>query len=317
MISTSVLMCRKRSWTCAGSTPRATPVTSASATTPRGAKRSVISSPRDQSVLIVLEATGGYETACVIALLEAGHPSLAVVNPRQVRDFAKAQGKLAKTDRVDAQVIAEFAEAIRPTPRSFKDAQQQRLETLLARRQQLLQMIVAEQNRLELAPQELAKELRVHLRWLRKRLDDLDDKLKRLIKQTPLWREKDELLRSVPGVEDVTAQRLLASLPELGTLDRRQIAALVGVAPFNRDSGTLQGRRAVWGGRAPVRAALYMATLCASRFNPVIRAFYQRLRERGKPVKVALTACMRKLLTILNAMVKADQHWQDRSRSTA
>lgn len=264
-----------------------------------------------ESGLIVLEATGGYELALVTELVEAGQRQVAVVNARQVRDFAKALGRLAKTDQIDAHVIARFAEAIKPEPRPFKEAQTRRLESLLSRRRQLLEMLTAEHNRLELSEAEVAKDLRAHIRWLENRVKEVEGKLKRLIEHSPIWREKDALLRSVPGVGEVTSQQLLASLPELGQLNRRQIAALVGVAPLNRDSGTLLGQRSVWGGRAPVRAVLYMAALSASRFNPVIRAFYQRLRERGKPVKVALTACMRKLLTILNAMIKNHHPWQE------
>lgn len=262
-----------------------------------------------ESVLIVLEATGGYELALVTELVDADQRQVAVVNARQVRDFAKASGQLAKTDRIDAEMIARFAEAIKPVPREFKDAQTRRLEALLARRRQLLEMRVAERNRLELAHNESAKDIRAHVRWLEKRVKEVEGKLQRVIRESPLWREKDELLRSVPGVGDVTAQQLLASLPELGELNRRQIAALAGVAPFARDSGTLKGKRTVWGGRAEVRAVLYMAALSASRYNPVIKVFYQRLREAGKPFKVALTACMRKLLTILNAMLKANRPW--------
>jgi len=262
------------------------------------------------SVLIVLEATGGYELALVSELVSAGQRQVAIVNARQVRDFAKASGELAKTDRIDARVIARFGEAIKPVPRPFKDAQTRRLEALISRRRQLLEMLMAERNRLELAQDEYAKDLRAHIRWLEKRVKDVEGKLKRLIRESPLWREKDELLRGVPGVGDVTSQQLLASLPELGELNRRQIAALAGVAPFARDSGTLKGKRTVWGGRAEVRTALYMAALSASRFNPVIKLFYQRLRAAGKPFKVALTACMRKLLTILNAMIKANRPWR-------
>lgn len=263
-----------------------------------------------ESVLIVLEATGGYEQALVSELVEAGQRQVAVVNARQVRDFAKALGELAKTDRRDAQVLARFAGAVKPVPRPFKDEQTRRLESLLGRRRQLLEMLLAERNRLELAQGEYAKDVRAHVRWLEKRVKDVEGKLRRLIRESPLWREKDDLLRSVPGVGDMTSQQLLASLPELGELNRRQIAALAGVAPFARDSGTLSGKRTVWGGRAPVRAVLYMAALSASQCNPAIRAFYQRLRSAGKPAKVALTACMRKLLSILNAMVKSGCHWQ-------
>ena len=260
--------------------------------------------------LIVLEATGGLEIAVVSALVEAGLLPV-VINPRQVRDFAKATGRLAKTDTLDAEVIARFAQAIQPSPRPLKSEQAQQLDALLTRRRQLIEMLSAEQNRLHQAPQVLHADIEAHIQWLRKRLDDGDSQLKALIQSSPLWRAKDQLLNSVPGVGPVTALTLIAELPELGSLNRREIAALVGVAPFNRDSGTFKGQRTIWGGRAAVRTALYMAALSAKQFNPVIKAFYQRLREAGKPAKVALTACMRKLITILNAMVKNNTSWQE------
>jgi len=262
-----------------------------------------------QPALVVLEATGGLELPLVAALAAAAVP-LAVVNPRQVRDFAKAMGRLAKTDRLDAQTLALFAERVRPTPRPLPDAEAQALGALLARRRQLVEMRTAEKNRLGSALSRVKPGVQDHINWLEQELTKLDDELGRTLRQSPLWREKEDLLRSVPGVGPVLTLTLLAELPELGTLDRRQIAALAGVAPLNRDSGTLRGKRTTWGGRASVRAALYMATLVASRYNPLIRSFYQRLCAAGKPKKVALTACMRKLLTILNAMLKHHVPWQ-------
>ncbi len=259
--------------------------------------------------LIVLEATGGLETALAAALAAAGLP-VAVVNPRQVRDFAKATGRLAKTDALDADVLAHFAEAVRPQARPLPDAATQALAALVTRRRQLQEMLVAEQNRLRLAPAPVQRGLQAHIAWLQRQVKDLDRDLAQAIRQSPAWRAQDDLLRSVPGVGPVLASTLVAELPELGRLTRRQIAALVGVAPLNGDSGQRRGPRRCWGGRAPVRATLYMATLAATQWNPVLRAFYQRLLAAGKLKKVALTACMRKLLTILNAMVKAGTRWQ-------
>jgi transposase len=221
-----------------------------------------------------------------------------------VRDFAKATGRLAKTDCLDAQVLAHFADAVRPEPRPLPDAQSQELAALLARRQQLIQMLTAEKNRLGTTLPPVRSRLQAHINWLEEELMALDKDLGNLISKSPLWRVKDDLLQSAPGVGPVVSLTLLADLPELGTLNRQQISALVGVAPLNRDSGLLHGRRKVWGGRGRVRAALYMATLTATRRNPRIKAFYQRLLEAGKAKKVALVACMRKLLCILNAMVK-------------
>ncbi len=258
--------------------------------------------------LVVLEATGGLEEPLVGALAAAGLP-VVVVNPRQVRDFAKATGRLAKTDALDATVLAHFAATVRPTPRPLPDAATQSLAALVTRRRQLVEMLTAERNRLGSAPRALRAEIQAHITWLKRRLGRLDTDLGQAIRTSPAWRVQDDLLQSVPGVGPVLATTLLASLPELGTLNRRAIAALVGVAPLNRDSGTFRGRRRVWGGRAAVRAVLYMGTLVAVRHNPVLRAFYQRLRGAGKLPKVALTACMRKLLTILNAMLKHQQRW--------
>ena len=237
----------------------------------------------------------------MVAALAADALPVVVVNPRQVRDFARATGTLAKTDALDAAVLAHFAQAVQPPVRPLRDAETQVLNSLAARRHQVMTMLVAEKNRLgSAATLAVRPRIEAHMTWLEQELDDLDKSLR----QSPVWREKDDLLRSVPGVGEQLSLTLLACLPELGTLDRRQIAALVGVAPFNRDSGTLRGKRTVWGGRARVRAALYMGALVASRFNPVIRDFYQRLRAAGKPKKLALTACMRKLLVILNSMLK-------------
>jgi len=259
--------------------------------------------------LVLLEASGGLEMPLVAALATASLP-IVVVNPRQVRDFARATGKLAKTDAIDAQVLAHFAEAVRPAPRPIADADAQALSALVARRHQLISMLVSEKNRLGTALSSVRPYIQTHIAWLEQALSDLDNHLSHTLHQSPFWREKEDLLRSVPGVGPQLALTILAYLPELGTLDRRRIAALVGVAPFNRDSGTLRGRRAVWGGRSRIRAILYMGALVATRHNSVIRAFYERLLAAGKPKKVALTACMRKLLTILNAMMKHRTPWR-------
>jgi transposase len=258
--------------------------------------------------LIVLEATGGYEAAVVAALATTGLP-VVVANPRQVRDFAKATGQLAKTDAIDAQVLALFAERVRPMPRLLPDEAAQALDALLTRRRQLVEMLTAERNRLLVARPAVRRDLQQHIRYLERRLREADDDLHTAVKTSPLWRVKDDLLQSVPGVGRVVSLTLLAELPELGRLSSKEIAALVGVAPLARDSGTLRGKRLVYGGRAPVRAVLYMAALVASKCNPVIRAFYERLRAAGKPAKVALTACMRKLLVILNAMARSGTSW--------
>lgn len=259
--------------------------------------------------LVLLEATGGLETPLTGALAAANLPVVAV-NPRQVREFAKATGKLAKTDAIDAQVLAHFAEAVHPSPRPLPDAQTQAIAALLARRRQMVAMLVTEKNRFRTASVPVRRRIQTHIAWLEQDIKDLDQDLGNTLRQSPLWREQEQLLRSVPGVGPVLSLTLMAQLPELGTLRRRQIASLVGVAPLNRDSGTLRGKRTVWGGRATVRAALYMGALVASRWNPVLRTFYQRLLKAGKPKKLALTACMRKLLTILNAMVKHHVPWQ-------
>jgi len=260
--------------------------------------------------LIVLEATGGLERSVSGALGSAQLP-VVVVNPRQVRDFAKALGQLAKTDRIDAEVLARFAEAIRPPLRPLPDKVSLELRSLIARRRQLIEMMVAEKNRLSTASKAVRKRIEAHIRWLETELDRADKDLDHSIRQSPIWCENEDLLRSVPSVGPVVSRTLLAELPELGRLNRKQIAALVGIAPLNCDSGTFRGRRGIWGGRATVRAVLYMAALVASRRNSVIRNFYKRLRDKGKAPKVALVACMHKLLTILNAMIKHKTHWSE------
>jgi len=257
---------------------------------------------------IVLEASGGWELPLLAALGSAELPVVAV-NPRQVRDFAKARGTLAKTDRLDAQVLAHFAAAVQPALRPLPTAATQALAALVSRRRQLLDMLVAEQNRTSTAPPAIRTDIQTHIAWLRQRLTGLDQQLAATLRASPLWRAQEDLLRSVPGIGPVASVTLLAQLPELGTLDRKQIAALVGVAPLNRDSGTRRGQRSIWGGRASVRSALYMAALVGIRHNPVLRAFYARLLAAGKPKKVALTACMRKLLVICNALLKHGTRW--------
>jgi transposase len=258
--------------------------------------------------LLLLEATGGLELP-VATVLGAGGLPVAVVNPRQVRDFAKATGSLAKTDAVDAAVLARFAEAVRPLPRPTPDAATQALAALVRRRRQLVEMLTAERHRRATAAPAVRPRLAAHIRWLQRELDALTADLEAALRQHPCWRVQDDLLRSVPGVGPILAVTLLAGLPELGQLSRRAIAALVGVAPWSRDSGARRGPRRCWGGRADVRAVLYMGTLAGIRHNPLLRAFYQRLRQAGKRKKVALVACMRKLLTILNAMLKQHRPW--------
>jgi transposase len=259
--------------------------------------------------LIVLEATGGYQRAVVAALAAAGLP-VAVVHPRHARDVAKATGQLAKTDALDARALAHVAEAVRPTPRPLPDAQADELRALLARRRPVVAMRTAEQNRLGSAPARLQADIQAPLTWLNTRLAALDDDLDTTLRASPVWREREALLRSVPGIGPVCARTLRLDLPELGTLSRQRLAALVGVAPLHCDSGTFRGSRTIWGGRAHVRATLYMSALVAVRYNPVLKKSYEHLRAAGKPAKVALTACMRKLLTILNAMVKHRTPWQ-------
>jgi transposase len=262
---------------------------------------------------IVLEATGGYE-AVVAAALATNDLPVVIVNPRQVRDFARATGQLAKTDRIDAQVLAHFAEAIRPEARPLPDATTRALSALVARRRQLQEMLTAEQNRLMAAavqdgPEPLREQLGEHIDWLRRQLKQLDDDLNQQVQSSPLWREREQLLRTIPGIGKIVSATLLSQLPELGQLDRKAIAKLVGVAPLNNDSGTFHGRRRIWGGRAAVRAALYMGALVATRYNPPIRAFYTRLLAAGKPRKVALVACMRKLLLQAHAVLRTNTPW--------
>ncbi len=258
--------------------------------------------------LVVLEATGGFEMLAALTLAKVGLP-IAVVNPRQVRHFAKAMGRLAKTDALDAGMLAEFAQRVRPQPRPLPEDAAQLLESLLTRRRQIVDMLTADKNRLGFARGPVQRDIRPHIRWLEKRLTDVDGDRQDAVTASPLYHATAALLRSVPGVGQVTTLTLLATLPELGQLSRHQIAALVGVAPMNRDSGTVRGKRMVWGGRAPVRAVLYMAALVGLKHNPVLRVFYDRLRTAGKPFKVAATACMRKLLTILNAMLHQNRRW--------
>lgn len=260
---------------------------------------------------IVLEATGGFEKPLRMAL-QASRLPVSVVNPRQARDFARASGRLAKTDRIDAQVLSGFGRAIRPPLCRASDSKQEELRALAARRRQLKAMISAEKNRLGTAAPTIAPDIQEHIELMEKQLRKVDEDTARLLQSSAGWKASEQLLRSVPGVGPVLASTLIADLPELGTLDRRRIAALVGVAPLSCDSGTLRGRRVVWGGRAPIRTVLYMATLVATRHNPVIRVFHQRLRDASKSPKVAIVACMRKLLTILNAIAKARTPWTPR-----
>ena len=279
----------------------------------RGARTLAERLKRDAPALVVLEATGGYELAAVAALAAAGLP-VVVANPRQVRDFARATGQLAKTDRIDAGVLALFAERVRPEVRPLPNEEAQELDAVLTRRRQLLEMLTAERNRLGQVAgrgrRPVKKSLKAHIAFLERELRVADTDLGAMVRASPAWREKDDLLRSVPGVGPVLSLTLLAELPELGRLSRREVAKPAGVAPLARDSGTLRGHRYVHGGRASVRAVLYMAALVATRRNPVIRAFYERLLAAGKPKKLALVACMRKLLTILNAMARSGVRWE-------
>ena len=258
--------------------------------------------------LVVLEATGGYEYAAVVALSVAGL-AVAVVNPRQVRDFARATGRLAKTDRIDAQVLARFGAAIQPEARPLPSEAVHELDQLVTRRRQVRDMLQAEKNRRDLARGGVKCQIQEHIDWLQRQLTAIEDDLRARIEASPLWRATEDLLRSVPGVGPTTAFTLLAELPELGTLSKREIAALVGVAPFARDSGTLRGKRAIWGGRTSVRTCLYMAAVTASRHNPLLKTFYLRLLDNGKAKKLALIAVVRKLLVILNAMVVSGTPW--------
>lgn len=274
-----------------------------------GINKTVIRLKKLSPALIVLEPTGGLE-ASIAAALAAEEIGVAIVNARQIREFARATGKLAKTDRIDAQVMAEFASAIKPQVRPLRDEENQEIKALVSRRRQLLEMLTAEKNRSAIARKHVKPNIMKHVEWLKKEVDDIDRNLRSRIEASPIWRAKDDLLRSIPGVGNVLSATLLAELPELGTLSRKQIAALVGVAPLNRDSGHMKGKRSVWGGRASVRAVLYMAALVGTRYNPVIKTFYQRLLQKGKAKKVALVACMRRLLIIMNAILKYRKPWQ-------
>ncbi|MCE5238785.1 IS110 family transposase [bacterium] len=262
--------------------------------------------------LVVLEATGGYQNAAALALQEAGF-AVVVMNPRPIRDHARSNNVLAKTDRLDAAVIADFAREKQPPVRPLPDAQARLLGALMDRRRQLVQMLAVEKNRLQQAPPALARDITQHIQWLNKRLKQLDRDLDDRIRQSPLWHERDQILRSAPGIGPAVSHTLLVELPELGQLKAKQISALVGVAPLNRDSGKFRGHRSIWGGRSQVRSMLYMAVVSAVRHNPVIRTFYQRLKRAGKTSKVALVACMHKLLIILNAMLKQRQYWAPRA----
>lgn len=259
--------------------------------------------------LVVLEASGRYERPAAAAIAAAGI-TVSVVNPRQARDFAKAMGRLAKTDKIDSGILARFAAAVGPRPSVLPDEEAQVLQAILTRRRQLLEMLTAENNRLQMATPTVAKRIRAHMKWLRKELERTGKDLDEAVEASTTWQENEALLRSVPGVGPILARTLLAELPELGKLDHRRLSALVGVAPFNRDSGTFRGKREVWGGRAPVRATLYMGALVATRHNPVLKEFYGRLLSAGKPKKVALVACMRKLLSILNAVLRDRSCWR-------
>jgi transposase len=258
--------------------------------------------------LIVVEASGGIEQPIVAELFMEKLP-VAIVNPTRVRNFARSTGQFAKTDKLDARLIAHFAQAVRPQVRPLRTAEQEHLNALVTRRRQVVQILTAEKNRRSTVYNTLRKRLQQHIEWLNAELEALDEEIEQYIKERPYWRKNAALLRSVPGVGPVTASTLLAELPELGTRNRKQIAALVGVAPLNKDSGKMRGKRRVFGGRAPVRRVLYMAALVATRVNPVIRAFYEHLLAQGKEKKVALTACMRKLLVILNSMIRNQQSW--------
>ena len=260
-------------------------------------------------MMIILEATGNLEMP-LAAALQADRLPVVVINPRQVRDFARATGALAKTDTIDARILALFGARVKPEIRPLPDKNARDMRSLLTRRRQLVEMLTAEHNRLFQTHEDIRLGIEAHIKWLEKTLSDINDDLERRIKRSPSWLEKDNLLKSVPGVGKVVSSSLLIELPELGKLNRRKIAALVGVAPLNRDSGTMRGRRTVWGGRAKLRSTLYMAALVASRHNPIIAAFYQRLVNAGKAKKVALVACMRKLLIILNAMMRTMSAWQ-------
>lgn len=274
-----------------------------------GYRRLIEGLPSPSGVLIVFEATGGYEHRAAKALREAGF-AVAVVNPTRVRRFAEALGILAKTDRIDAQMIAHFASVAQPAVNGAQTPLEEQLAACVERRRQLLVELVAEKNRLATCPECVRADIQEHVDWLEAHIEQLEGQIQGLIREQPQWRERAELIDSVPGVGTVTAATLVAELPELGLLNRQQIAALVGVAPFNKDSGPKRGKRRILGGRGGIRRTLFMATLSATRYNPVIRTFYQSLCQRGKEKKVALVACMRKLLVILNAMLKKGEPWR-------
>ena len=259
--------------------------------------------------LIVIEATGGLELVAVAELASAGLP-VTVVNPTRVRQFARGTGQLAKTDKLDAKILAHFAQAVRPEVRPLRTEQGEHLAALVTRRSQIVEMLTAEKNRKCTVRLQLRDRVQKHIDWLKQELRALDEEIERFIDSNPSWKQKEKLLRSVPGVGRVTAATIIANLPELGTIDRRKIAALVGVAPLNKDSGRKRGKRRVFGGRSSVRRVLYMATLSGTQSNPIIRAFYQQLVDRGKDKKLALTACMRKLIVILNSMVQHQEPWR-------
>jgi transposase len=259
--------------------------------------------------LIVLEPTGGFEMLVVAEMTRAGLP-VAVVNAKRVRDFARATGQLAKTDKLDAKVLAHFASALRPAVRTLRNEEEEQLTALLTRRRQVVDMLTVEKNRLVTVRAKMRSDIEAHVDWLSASLKELDKEIEDFVKASPVWKAKDALLQSVPGVGPVTSATMLGMLPELGILNRQEIAALVGVAPINKDSGRKQGRRRVYGGRADVRSVLYMAALAAKKFNPVLAKFYDRLLKQGKEKKVALTACMRKLLVILNSMMRTNEPWR-------
>lgn len=267
-----------------------------------------IADPSSASVHIVMEATGGYQALAAVTLAQAGYPP-AVVNPRQVRDYGKSSGRLAKNDRLDADLLALFAERVRPEVRPLPTQWEQDCGALLLRRTQLLEMITAEKNRRHIAPAAIIAQITTHIQWLQQQLKQIDKDLEQMVQQSPLWLGKENLLRSMPGIGPVTARTLLAEVPELGTLSRQKLAALVGIAPLNNDSGKRHGKRSIWGGRASVRRVLYNAARTAAQHNPVIRSLYQRLRDAGKPFKVAIVACMRKMLTIANVMIRTECPW--------
>lgn len=259
--------------------------------------------------LVLLEATGGLEMLLVAEMANAGLP-VVVSNPRRVRAFARSTGRLAKTDKLDAKLLAHFAAAVRPPVRTLPSEEEEQLTGLLTRRRQIVDMLTVEKNRLHTVRPALRSDIEENITWLQEKLSKLDEEIDQFVQATPQWKEKDAILRSVPGVGRVTSSTLLGMLPELGKLNRQQIAALVGVAPVNKDSGRKQGKRRVYGGRADVRSVLYMAALAAKKYNPVIKKFYERLIKQGKEKKVALTACMRKLLVILNVMMRTNEPWR-------